>query len=298
MLSYRNIQISIQKFDHTDEMYENESSYLGASVASHWFDIKTTDGSQILDQDADSFIEAFQYFLSFISGTIVGVGHIQGFDQSDALISLQLGVTRHAPMSKVHGWFDSQHSGLLSSLFPKFVEAYKDQDRNLTIRRSIEYYNLSNFNRNISSESALILSCSALETLCNYINSTTSKISTERAKNKKYNNFRDTATILNLKSDPSEHMTELINKITSMKWEDGYHAIKELRNSATHADKVEYNGREMHQAWVGAQWLFETIFLIWIGHCESYSDRRRKKWTGERHEIRELVEIPSPLSHP
>jgi hypothetical protein len=277
------LRLRIRKFVHTSEIYEQRSNFDGSSAATHWFEISALDGGTLADAEIQGFIDASRNFLNFIGGTRVGIGHLCAYNRSGAICGLKLGVTKHDPVSSPQSWFDHNHTGLLAQIFPRFCLAFIDQSRNLIIRRSIEYYNLSNINRTTSLEAALILSNCALETLLGGIANTGQK------KLRKAEIFRIAARQLNLASDPAEYQQELQAMIVKNNWRDGYRAIAELRNTVTHADKIEYTGVELHQAWVASQWLFETSLLIWIGYESDFSDRRRKHWLGERHSISDLM---------
>ncbi len=68
-------------------------------------------------------------------------------------------------------------------------------------------------------------------------------------------------------------------------WDDGYHAVTEIRNSAMHSSNTSYNGHEIYEAWQAAQWLSEVLLALWIGFRGDFSDRRTKEWKGEKTPI-------------
>jgi hypothetical protein len=80
-------------------------------------------------------------------------------------------------------------------------------------------------------------------------------------------------------------LSSLEARIAAENWKDGFQAITEFRNAATHSKSISYSVRELLEVWKSAQWLAETMLVVWLGYFGEFSDRRVKKWVGEKVSI-------------
>lgn len=276
--------ISIYQFPHTRGSFENRPSLSGRKIVTHWFKIVRVDGLAFLGNNAVPPLVDFLDFLSFMRGARVGVFHVTDAADSNSQTYARIGSNRHGSFGGPNNWFDYTLTSTSNDIFQILCRAFKEPEKRLTVRRAIEYYCLGNSMQPNSTESALIMTYAALETLAFSI---IGKRAFKKAKNSKgmQRAIRDAANALSVTTDPVNGLKALKSRMSIEGWGDGYEAITKFRNGVTHSQSIKYTGRELVEAWTAAQWLVEVLLLVWLGYDGEFSDRRTKKWVGERVKI-------------
>jgi hypothetical protein len=285
-------EIDIHSFAHTNQLFRNKRQNAGRHAASHWFTARPSQIGTVSDQSIEELISCLSQLLTYARGARVGIFNVCGF-RGEKKEFAWLGSTRHDFLGEPSNWFDVFLTDELNELFRLISLAEGDAAKRLPLRRAIEYYRLGNSLQRVSTESGLIMTVASLETLAD---ATLGSDAFSRVKSKHYVSgaLRESAVKLGICDQPSSGLADLEAMIKRNNWDDGYHAITEMRNSAMHSTKLSYTSREMLEAWQAAQWLSEVMLAVWIGFRGDFSDRRSKKWVGEKTPISAYLRIVPP----
>lgn len=281
--------INIFRFSHTEQLFKNAKQNEGRYGITHWFTAKPRPTTDVSSRAIEELIISLTQLLSYVRGASVGVLHVYGYRGAE-IAFVRLGSNRHDPFGEPHNWFDPFLTDQIEELFRVLSLANSDSERRLPLSRAIEYYRLGNYLQKISSESALIMTVAALETIADAVlGSEACEAIKRKPDGRLAGAVREAAKKLGVCHPPSSGLPHLESIIARYNWRDGYHAITKMRNLATHSTSKDYTGLELLEAWQAAQWLTEVMLAIWIGFRGDFSDRRAMRWVGEKTPIKSFL---------
>ncbi len=251
--------------------------------------IKRTDGTNISGNDAYAILNAIRFFLSFAKG---------GWCEPICAVGLNLAgdsiweswSSPREPWCNPRSWFDPHNSKQLTSLFPGFMNFWKDEYWNEAIRECFYWYLNANYSpRGI--DAGIILNQTAIE-----------RLSYEFAVNEKClltaKGFKDLKasdkmrllfSSLDIPIDIPSETPELRNIASNnqLNWLDSPHALTEIRNSLIHPEKK--NKKQFkdayYEAWNLGLWYLEMGILAILGYKTTYGNRLKQKWVGEVEKV-------------
>lgn len=221
--------------------------------------------------EAKKLLRVLQIFLSFSCGRACGFPLVEGKDRRGLNSWVQWG------SHYVHPW-DYRHSLLcfyhfdkiLQSLFPKFLALYENDEWTKVLIRVIYYYLESN---NVPMREAGIISAQiTLELLSSQILRELGKSKKEREPAGKFIN-RAFET-LNIATNIPEHYECLRNVCNIHHWENGPHALTDIRNDIVHSNgKFDDSLTLQSEAWMLGLWYIEMLLLKKLDYRGMYNNR-------------------------
>jgi hypothetical protein len=232
-------------------------------------------------------------FLTFVKGSLCGVGNVQAFAPDGSTAFSLLGFTRNDDGKRETNWFDYEVQGDLPEIFGLFAVASTDPKTRLALRQTIGFYRASNVSRHLSLEMAIIAAHSALEAVVNFILESRAGWSRNLMKERAItfsDRMRAATANVGLKVDPSDPFPELKKIVTARNLDDVYMLISFCRNKLVHQDQnFRFEGLRLHETWLVMQWLVEVLVFGVIGYRGKMIDRRAYSgWRGM------TIEIPLP----
>ncbi|MDE0681922.1 MAG: hypothetical protein OXI63_03300 [Candidatus Poribacteria bacterium] len=221
--------------------------------------------------EAKKLLRALQIFLSFSCGRACGFPLVEGKDRRGLNSWVRWG------SHYIHSW-NYQHSLLLlyhfdkilQGLFSKFLALYKNDEWAKVLIRAIYYYLESN---NVPMREVGIISTQiTLELL-------SSQILRELGQSKKK---REAAGIfinrafeaLNIAPHIPEHCECLRNVRNIHHWENGLHALTDIRNDIVHSNgKFDDSPTLQSEAWTLGLWYIEMLLLKKLDYRGKYNSR-------------------------
>lgn len=220
-------------------------------------------------KQVESLLKALRTFFSFARGTSCSLALVTGKDQNGEQSFVRWGAHYVAPWNGRRSWF-RQHGGddILTELFPRFWCLFKSGDEwKRTILRTIDWYLLSNES---AIHAGIILTQAALERLSFQI--------LGRGKKRKEPTgefIRKALEKLNLEPQIPPSCPKLKNLQQTNKWDDGPHALVEIRNDLVHPKNKlgDISHHVHHDAWNLGQWYIEIMLLKILRYQGCYVNR-------------------------
>ncbi len=218
-------------------------------------------------EEVETLLMALRTFLSFARGTSCSLALVEGKDQFGQRSWVRWGAHYVAPGNSrklLFGRLDGEDD-IHSELFPRFWCLFESEDEwKRTILRTIDWYLQSNES---SPYVGLILTLAALERLSFQV------LGRSKEKKELTGEFIENALKkLNIESD----LPNSCKKLKEVKnWENGPHALTEVRNDLVHPKEKLGNLSHYvhHEAWNLGQWYIEMMLLNKLGYEGSYVNR-------------------------
>jgi hypothetical protein len=251
----------------------------GGYVITHVVEVTREDGATYTSDDLEKILSCLQVFLGFAMGRPAGVALPVGFDGAGQRVFEQWGLPTTAPNGWGGSltWFDAQHAGLLSEVFPGFYAIWGDQTWSEAIWKAIYWYLQANGRSSAgrSVEGGLILAQAALELLawtrCVQHKKMVSPDGFERAKAS--DKLRFLATSLDIPLEIPRCLGALRAGL-GKKCSDAMHAITDVRNDVVHPkSRHALNNMARFEAWNLSLWYIEMAILRLCGHTGSHANR-------------------------
>ncbi len=262
------------------------------------------DGAPISGEEARDKLDMLYYFLSFAKGAWCNPVCAMGFNSSDRVWE-SWSSPKESCSRSLGSWFDEHHSEQLEDLFPGFMKKWKDKSWNVTLRKIIYWYVVSNTSK---TDTGIILTQSALERLYYQKlkeaseNSTSKPKDPDRTSSKLHNLFcelnlplelieENTPKLKRLADEINEYVDKNIKekrKKTKLVWNDAPNALTGMRNYLVHPVN-EYNSIKFGPAIYDANklglWYLELSLLKVCGYSETYRNRLTAKSIGEVEKV-------------
>ena len=251
--------------------------------------ITRSDQADFTVEEVEVLLTALRTFLSFARGTSCSLALVEGKDQYGQQSWIRWGAHHVAPWNGQRSWFRC-HSGddILSELFPRLWRLFENGDEwKQTILRTVDWYLLSNES---ATHTGIILSQAALERFSHRI--------LERGKNRAESTgkfIRSALEELNIESQIPSTCGELKSLQQTHRWEDGVHALVNIRNDLVHPTVKlgDISHYAHYDAWNLGQWYIEMMLLSKLGYQGSYVNR-----LATRHsETKPILPVPWAQDH-
>lgn len=259
----------------------------GGYHLTHIGKIQKIDGSLFSGEDAQKYLTALHYFLSFARGQWCAPSCVVGFDENSKRVWESWSSPKESWKNSL-SWFDPHKSSQLAILFPAFIEKWNDEKWGEAFKEVIYWYlNANNSGRGI--DAGIILTQAAIERLSYEYAVINKRLVTGKGFKDLWasDNFRLLFASLNIPLEiPNETpvLQQLANKFN---WLDAPHALTEVRNSLVHPDHKRRGelGSAYYEVWNLSLWYLEMGLLAVCGYSGTYGNRLKKRWAGQVEEV-------------
>jgi hypothetical protein len=291
--------------DHNDSLRAQ-----GGYVITHMGRIEREDGSEFSSGQLEDLLMCVDLFLSFALGRWAGVALPVGLDAAGNKTFEQWGLpqTTAGGWCRSCSWFDENHGGLLSDVFPGFFALWNDRSWRKHLYAVLYWYLAANEGSTcIRADAAIILAQAAIERLAWAYCVEHRKIVSGKAFEPRglsaADRIRMLAATLGIPTELPATMAAL-NAKRGKKWDDIPDAITAVRNKLVHPKSQ----REKHnisdaiasvqtmlvypakasappsgshfEAWQLSMWLLDLTLLRLCGHKGDYGNRLVRRWAG------------------
>jgi hypothetical protein len=257
----------------------------GGSFLTHMVKLERNDGKLFSGEEASEQSHLLDYFLSFVTGGRCSPSCGVGIDLAGEITWRTFNSPRTS--TPPYSWFTPNIGSQAERLFPLFVKRWNQSDEwKKCLRAAIYWYVQANTRgRSPSIDASIILAQAALERLAHhYIMVDSQIISKTKFKNLKAagrlrmlcTHFCIPGDITNAVPDIKSAVTRLKNKAT---WQDGPHAITDIRNSLTHPDNKFDLSDCYVDAWKLSLWYLELSVLALCDYDGTYTNRLTATYT-------------------
>jgi hypothetical protein len=261
----------------------------GGYRLTHIGGFEKADGTSFSGKDAEDYLKALRFFLSFAKGGRCEPICAVGYDASGSHVWECWSSPRepwHTPLS----WFDPHNSSQMVVLFPGFMTRWESEDWHEAFREVLYWY----LNANYSSrgiDAGIILAQAAIERLSyEFIVKYKGLISANGFKNLwASDKFRLLFSSLNLPLGIPPKAPDLLSFSTKdkMDWVDAPQALTEIRNSLVHPEHKRHGqfGKVYYETWNLSLWYLEMSILAICGYSGTYGNRLKRRWVGEVEDV-------------
>jgi hypothetical protein len=257
----------------------------GGYGLTHIGSLEKTDGTPFTGKDANEFLTAVRFFLSFAKGCWCEPSCAVGFDASGNRVWESWSSPRE-PWSTPPSWFDPQNSSQLATLFPGFMTRWANDDwREALIEVIYWHLNANNSSRGI--DTGIILTQAAIERLSYEYAVKDKRLLTVKGFKDIWasDKFRLLFSSIGLPLDIPIETPEL-KKLASnspMNWLDAPHALTEIRNSLVHPEHKQRGQLKSsyYEAWKLGLWYLELAILRLCDYSGTYGNRLKQQWVGQ-----------------
>ncbi len=283
--------ITISATDKTDDIIKLLESQGGYAIT-HMGKITREDGSTFSSKELEEIIQCVYYFLSFALGRWAGIAFPIGYDNENRKVFEQWGLplVSAGEWNNSLSWFDSNHSELISQVFPGFMTLWKNEIWKDALCKSIYWYLAAN-ERTASTgvDTGLIIAQTAIEhiawTHCIKDRKMVSPKAFSKGGLSAADRIRLLASSLGIPLQIPENMSALHARRGS-KWEDIPHSITAIRNAIVHpSENISLPNGSFYEAWIISMWFLDLTLLCLCNHQGCYSDRITKKWVGTLEKV-------------
>lgn len=261
----------------------------GGYRLTHVGSLEKADGTPFSGKDADDYLKALRFFLSFAKGGWCEPICAVGYDASGNHVWECWSSPRepwHTPLS----WFDPHNSSQLAVLFPGFMTRWENDDWRETLQEVIYWYlNANHSSRGI--DAGIILTQAAIERLSYEFAVKDRRLLTVNGFKGLWasDKFRLLFSSLGLPLEIPTETPELQNLATKgeMNWLDAPQALAEIRNSLVHPEHKRRGqfGKVYYEAWNLTLWYLEMSVLDICGYSGTYGNRLKQRWVGEVEDV-------------
>lgn len=261
----------------------------GGYRLTHIGDIEKADGTSFSGKDADQWLQALRYFLSFSKGGWCEPICAVGFDASGNRVWESWSSPRtpwHSPLS----WFDPHNGSQLATLFPGFMKRWRNDDWREALHEVIYWYlNANHSSRGI--DAGIILTQAAIERLSYEFSVKDRRLLTVKGFKDLWasDKFRLLFSSLNIPLDIPAKTSELqrLAANSNIKWIDAPHALSEIRNSLVHPEHKRRGQVDSayFETWNLGLWYLEMGILAICGYSGTYGNRITKQYVGQVEDV-------------
>jgi len=259
----------------------------GGYRLTHVGGIKRVDSALFSGKEAQEFLRALRFFLSFAKGGWCEPICAVGFDETGNHVWESWSSSRE-PWHASPSWFDPHNGSQLTILFPEFMKRWNNDDWREALDEVIYWY----LNANSSAhgiDAGIILTQAAIE-----------RLSYEYAvKDKRLlmlNGFKDLLasdkfrllfSSLGIPLEIPKETPEIVKLAKKFCWLDAPHALTEIRNSLVHPEHKRRG--QLHsayyEAWNLGLWYLEMGLLAVCGYSGTYGNRLKHRIVGQVEKI-------------
>jgi len=251
--------------------------------------IERIDRSSFSAKEAQEYLSALGFFLSFVKGGWCEPVCAVGFDASGNRVWESWSSPRepwYTPLS----WFDPHNSLQLATLFSGFMTRWTDDNWREALHEVIYWYlNANHSSRGI--DAGIILTQAAIERLSYELAVKDRRLITIdgfkalRASDKFRLLFSTVGILLDIPAETPE-LQRLANT-SQINWLDAPHALTEIRNSLVHPEhkrRVQF-GNAYYEAWNLGLWYLEMSILAVCGYSGTYGNRLKQRALGQTENV-------------
>ena len=267
--------ITIAAADRTWELEQELKAKDGYDIT-HAAQIAREDGTTFDSRSLDSLLTCLHYFLSFVLGCWAGVALPVGFDGNGNRVFERWGLGRTAKGSwnPLMSWFDRQEGELLSQVFPGFLSLWQDALWYQPLCSAVYWY--LEANNSVGVDTGIVLAQTALELLAWTYCVQDRKIVSQNAFRSRgglnaSDKLRMLVSCLGISKEIPSELLALRGR-PGRKWDDGIHAVTDIRNSLVHPDsKVPVSVERDHEVYRLSLWYITLVLLRLCGHNGVYA---------------------------
>jgi len=255
----------------------------GGYRLTHVGGIKRVDSALFSGKEAQEFLRALRFFLSFAKGGWCEPICAVGFDETGNHVWESWSSSRE-PWHASPSWFDPHNGSQLTILFPEFMKRWNNDDWREALDEVIYWY----LNANSSAhgiDAGIILTQAAIE-----------RLSYEYAvKDKRLlmlNGFKDLLasdkfrllfSSLGIPLEIPKETPEIVKLAKKFCWLDAPHALTEIRNSLVHPEHKRRGQLDSvyYEAWNLGLWYLEMGLLAVCGYSGTYGNRLKQRFVGQ-----------------
>jgi len=261
----------------------------GGYRLTHVGGLQKADSTPFSGKDANDYLEALQYFLSFAKGDWCEPVCAVGYDDSGNHVWECWSSPRESWHTQL-SWFDPHNSAQLAVLFPGFMTRWENDDWRKTLHEVIYWYlNANNSARGI--DAGIILTQAAIERLSYEFVTKDKRLLTANGFKGLWasDKFRLLFSSLGLPLEIPTETSELQNLATKgeLNWHDAPEALAEIRNSLVHPESKRHGqfGKAYYETWNLSLWYLEISVLNICGYSGTYGNRLKRRWVGEIEDV-------------
>jgi hypothetical protein len=285
ILTSNNIRIIITAMANQKNAFDNLKSG-GIYEQTHAIEITKIDGGMLTGVEANQVLSIVNGFLSILKGSWCHVVLPEGFE-GDNRVWFLLNTPRESYRNPF-SWFPIHSAKSVEELFNSFYTTLLFSEKFKLWKTLVYWYQHANNNEK-GIDVGIIIGQTAIERLAYYILVQDKKMLSE-------NEFRAMKASEKLRRLLSKYEIELEvpatlqvmkRNSTLCGWEDGPHAITEIRNSLIHpkSKNAEAMDESMYEAWKLTLWYLEVCILKIFQYKGPYTNRLTAKWVGETEEL-------------
>ena len=262
----------------------------GGFQLTHIGHLERVDGSTFTGREAQEYLDAVRYFLSFAKGGWCEPNCAVGYDATGSRVWEAWTSPREA-WRQPNSWFDPHHGEQLVALFPGFMSRWADEEWRNALREVIYWYLNSNHNER-GIDAGIILTQAAIERCSfEYVVKERQLIESNGFKDiKASDKYRLLFSSLGIPLGIPNILSAITKLAKSRSWIDNPHAMTEVRNSLVHPDhklRSQSKGTSViFEAWSLGQWYLELAILCICGYSGTYGNRLDlQRWTGQVEDV-------------
>ena len=249
----------------------------GGYAITHTGVVTRSDQKTFAVTEVEQLLEALRLFLSFARGAFCSLTLQAGLDRKGKTIWEQWGAHVVAPWGYTPSWFDTMNGQILSEAFPGFWHRLNDPTWDETILTALYWYLRSNAHgRGAGVDGGLILTQAALERL--------SYVQLGHRPGRASDLIRQALSTMRIPTNIPRSCRELRALGRSAGWQDGPHALTEVRNDLVHPNQKHGTALSgsLYDAWNLGQRYVELILLRLFRHKGLHANRlRAQRWRGQ-----------------
>lgn len=249
----------------------------GGYAITHTGIVARSDRKTFTVAEVEPLLEALRLFLSFARGAFCSLALQSGLDQQGKTTWEQWGAHAVVPWSYTPSWFDTMHGQILSEIFPGFWHRFNDPSWHETIVTALYWYLRSNTHgHGAGVDGGLILTQAALERL--------SYLHLGHRAGRASDLIRQALSTMRIPTNIPRSCRELRALARTTGWQDGPHALTEVRNELVHPKQKHGTALSgsFYEAWNLGQRYVELMLLRLFGHKGLHANRlRTQRWSGQ-----------------
>ncbi len=261
----------------------------GGHRLTHVGSLEKADGAPFPGKDADDYLKALRFFLSFAKGGWCEPICAVGYDASGSHV-WECWSSPIEPWYTSLSWFDPHNSSQMVVLFLGFMTRWANEDWREALREVLYWYlNANHSSRGI--DAGIILAQAAIERLSYEFAVKDRRLITAngfkdlRASDKFRLLFSSIGIPLGIPTETPE-LQNLAAK-GGMNWLDAPQALTEIRNSLVHPEHKRRGqfSKAYYETWNLVLWYLEMSVLAICGYSGTYGNRLKQRWVGEVEDV-------------
>lgn len=257
----------------------------GGCLPTHIAEFKRRGEQLFSGRDAREQLRFLFYFLTFVRGDWCDPACAVGFDTDKQIVWEAWSSPRVASYSAT-SWFDPHHIEQLEALYPLFRARWDSSEAWQDTLTGVVYWYASAATPGAPNIDAGIILCqAALERLAyQYCVIDRCLVSREGfGRLRAADRFRMMFSSLGLPLAIPAGLAPLAGMANQLRWEDGPHALVELRNGLVHPERKGKGqlGKCYDDGWRLGLWYLELSLLASCGYSGTYANRLTREYVGQ-----------------